>query len=348
LVIVSWLLSIPAQSLELGGYYENDPLAVFRSTGGSPIIGDLNRFRLKIDQKFDPYWSFHIEPRYYYLAKSENIPLAGVTDIDKVAWDRYYAKFRSPLIALTVGKQRIAWGSGYIWNPTDIFNPFVLSFAVKEEEESNVEALRVEVPIGERGGLDGYLLNDKKGIKVKGNAGKFDLSASFVDMGNGTSQIGFDSVGEVWGVGMRSEAAVKNNNIMQAVLGWDYTLDNGVGLNMEYLYNGAGKKNKNDYDWAGLAAGNIKQVGMDYLFFSANKQIDEITGIRASMLSNLDDSSWLFYPSYTRNISQNVDLSLESMLTFGSDGSEYKPGLSIDPTGFSGSMLGLVRLIWGF
>ena len=346
--LVSCILVIPVYaSIGLNGYYENDVLGVLKGSGGG-AWGDVNRLRLKFDYKPNDQATLHLEPRYYFMLKSENLPITGVTDLDHLVWDKYYFKFYSPRISLTAGKQRIAWGSGYIWNPTDVFNPFVLSFTVKEEEETNVEAVRVEVPLGAAGGLDGYMLKDKRGLRAKTNVGLFDLSVSYVDSGEAASQAGLDFSGDAWGAGVRGEAALKRNNVLQYMLGWEYTLDNGIGLNLEYYFNGLGKKDKNSYDWAGLASGSVNQLGMDYLYFGLNKILDEITTVKASVLTNLNDLSFLIYPSYTRNISQNVDLSLESMILGGPDGSEYNPGSTLDPTGFSGSKLGLVRIIYSF
>ena len=356
-LFVSCFLIIPSYSIELGGYYENDGIGLVKRTGGA-VVGDMNRLRLKLDQKIGDSVALHFEPHYNLFVKSENIPLSGVSDLDQLVWDRVYVKLYSQLANLTVGKQRIAWGSGTIWNPTDIFNPFVLSFAVKEEETTNVEAVRLEAPLGSAAGIDGYLLTGKnwseakKGVRAKTTLGSFDLAASYVDLGNNGFQFGFDSSGDFMSAGVRTELVLKSpagsNAYIQSVLGMDYTLDNGVGLNFEYFYNGLGKKNKDNYDWANLAAGNISQLGMDYLFISANKIIDELTNIRCSLIGNLDDLSYLIYPQYSRNISQNVDLNMEGMWITGPDGSEYYPTIAIDPTGLSGCKIALVRLIYSF
>lgn len=338
----------------MGGSYENDLLGLVkkdRNTGA----GDLNRSRLKIDYKFNDNLAAHFEPRYYLLVKSQDILLTGASDLDKLVWDRAYLKYRDPNWSVTAGKQRIAWGSGYIWNPVDIFNPFVLSFAVREEDRSNVEALRVEVPVGEAGGVDGFVLTGKpwestaRGLRVKGTMGLFDLAFSYVDQGTLGRQIGIDTAGDIIkDVGVRGEIAIKtlsnrNGYITQTVIGGDYTLDNGVGLNLEYYFNGLGCRDKNNYNW-----GSVDQVGMDYLFLSANKIIDEITTVTGSVLVNLDDQSFMIYPQYARNIAQNLDLNLEAMLLGGPDGSEFVPPSAFDPYGFGGSKMALVRITYNF
>lgn len=331
LVIVSWLLAIPAQGIELGGYYENDVIGVVKK-GGGLIAGDFNHFRLKMDAQPAPNLALHLEPRYYFLIKSEDLPSTGMAGLDQLIWDRVYAKASLPLLSITAGKQRIAWGSGYIWNPTDIFNPYILSFAVREEDRANVEAVRVEVPIGEAGGMDAFVLTGKpweetaKGLRVKGTKGLFDISASYIDQKELGHQIGLDAAGDIIkDVGVRSEVALitppSGEAYIQSVWGWEYTLDNGVGLNLEYFFNGAAAK--------------------DYLYFGANKILDELTRVRGSLIMNLEDSGFIFYPQYMRSLSQELDLSLEAMLVFGPDGAEY-------PAGFDRSQLGYAKFTYNF
>lgn len=352
-----FLICQPLVAFEISGYYENDLLALAKKDE-SLVVGDLNRLRLRFDAALGTVINFHLEPRYYSLIKSQNLSLAGVSSLDQLVFDRAYLKANFSSFAITAGKQRIAWGSGYLWNPTDIFNPWVLSFAVREEEENNVEAVRLEVPLGAASGLDAYLTTNapfqklKKGIRAKTNLGLFDFSASYVNLGGAGFQVGFDTVGEVSGVGVRSEMALKSpasgSKYLQLVLGADYTLENGLGINLEYFFSGAGKKDKNNYDWLGLSAGTISQLGQDYLFLGLNKIIDEITEVSFSFLTNLNDGSFLVYPSLTRNIFQNVDLNLEMMLTRGQAGSEFNPGPVYDPSGFFGSKLFLIRITYNF
>jgi hypothetical protein len=354
----SFLILVPAfAQVEFGGYYENYLVGGAKRTGGS-ILGDLNRLRLRVDAFLWENTSLHLEPEYNFLAKSEPLPLSGVSGLDQLVWDRAYFKVFFPAVDLTFGKQRIAWGAGYLWNPTDVFNPFTLSFAVQEEAEQEPEAIRVEVPIGPATGIDTYVVTNRKweettkGIRAMTNVGMYDLSLSYVDRGKGTYQVGFDTTGELWGFGVRGEAALispaTTEGYVQCMAGWNYTLENGWGMDMEYFYNGLGKKNKEDYDWTGLYAGNINQLAMDYVYFDLHKMLDEISGIRFSLLTNLDDLSCIFYPSYSRNILENVDLSLEAMLIGGPDGSEYYPTDAQDPTGLSGSKLVLVRVRYSF
>ena len=63
---------------------------------------------------------------------------------------------------------------------------------------------------------------------------------------------------------------------------------------------------------------------------------------------NLDDSSRIIYPAYSRNIYEDIDLSLEAMFQSGEDGSEYHPTSVQDPGGFLGSNIYFLKLKYSF
>ena len=356
LVLIS-LVSAASAQFVLNGYYENSPVSLAKRDG-DVLWGDLNRLRLRLGYEATPYIYFRLEPEYNFFIKSEDIPLLAVSNVDELVLDRAYVKIYLPQADITVGRQRIAWGAGYIWTPTDAFNPFSLAFAVDEEQEAESDAVRGEIPLGEVSGIDTYVVTSqkweeaKKGIRARTNVGLYDLSLSYVDLGSGSYQLDFDSAGELFDLGVRAEIALifpsNADSYVQGILGGNYSFENGWGIDMEYYYNGIGQSDKDDYDWIGLYSGNINQLGRDYVYFGLNKLLDEITNVRFSLITNLNDLSFIFYPTYSRNIFQNIDLSLEALLMGGEDGSEYSPGDFLDPTGFIGSDAVLVRVRWGF
>lgn len=360
-IILVWSLVIMSgvafADLEILGYYENNLVGAVTRTGEA-LAGDLNRLRLRIDSRLAPNVNLHLEPEYNFLVKTGDMPVSGVSGLDELVWDRAYLKINFPQADLTLGKQRVAWGAGYLWNPTDIFNPFTLSFAVDEEQESEPEAARLEIPLGEASGIDAFIVSGKKwqetekGIRAITNLGMYDLSVSAVDLGSGGFQLGFDTTGELFELGVRSEIALISpageNRYVKSVWGWNYTFENGWGVDMEYFFNGQGKRNKDDYDWDALNDGDISQLGRDYFYFGVNKMLDEITNIRFSLLTNADDLSFVFYPSYTRNIFQDIDLSLEALISTGEKGTEYNPTDAQDPDGFMGSDIVFLKVRYSF
>ncbi|MFH1542084.1 MAG: hypothetical protein ABIE84_03220 [bacterium] len=353
LLLVSWLLVIAtaSQALELAGSYENNPLIGIRRDS-EIIYGDLNKLRLKYDYNFNKDLTIHLEPRYYTFLSPTSLSLPGADQLNRLVWDQVYIKAYSKTGNITIGKQRIAWGTGYIWNPTDVANPQTLSFAVREEDETNVQALRAELPLDELSGIDAFVLTDsdwrsaRKGVRLKTNVNSFDFSVSHVDFGDGGFQLGCDSAGELFGFGVRHELAmiseVRTNVYIRSVWGVDNTLPDGFYVNAEYYFNGQGGKKKEDYDWA------TSIRGMDYLYLGVRKLFDEIRSVSYSAIINLDDLSYIFYPSYSQSLSDNLDLNLEAMILGGDNGSEYCPPVAEDTAMIGGSKFVLVRLLYSF
>lgn len=72
-------------------------------------------------------------------------------------------------VFLTLGRQRIKWGSGRFWNPTDFMNPQVLDplAAFAFDERTGVSLVKVHVPFEAAGG-NVFLLADLDGVNHLG------------------------------------------------------------------------------------------------------------------------------------------------------------------------------------
>jgi len=359
LLLTLWLTlpSVAGAELDFGGYYKNELLYIVNREGKG-IVADVNKLRLRLGADITSYLSIRVEPQYVNLIKSEQIPLLDESEIDKVDFDRAYAEIFLPAADITVGVQRVAWGTGYLWNPTDVFNPFALAFAIAEEERNGVDAVRVEVPLGNLSGLDfvvltaGDLTKTKKGIRGKTNIGMFDYSMSYIAYGEDGSQVGFDASGEIFGFGVRTEIAqihtTNEAGTVKAIAGWNYTFENGLGVDIEYFFNGMGEKHEDNYDWNAYFSGELQQLAHSYVYLGFSKLLDEITEARLSFLVNAVDESFIVYPSYWRNLHENVDLFIEALIVSGAEGTEFKPDPALDPTGFLGSNMYFAKLKFSF
>lgn len=347
--------SVAKASLDLNGYLYNDIVGIKKRSGGG-IIANLTKLRLRFDSELAPWVRLHLEPEVDHILTTEQVTLFTTNQLDSLMWDRSYFKFYLGQNVLTVGKQRIAWGTGYIWNPTDVVSDFVPSFAISEEERQGVRGVRLEVPWGWATKFEAFYLTEqghKKGLRARTNLFDYDLSASYIDLGEDKGhQYGFDYVGEFVGLGVRGEIAFITpqtvTDYSQYCLGANYTLDNGWGLDGEYYFNGLGAKNKSNYDWTSLFAGDIDQLAREYIYFGVSKMLDELSSVRFSIIQNMVDFGYIFYPSYTYNILQNVDLSFEALIENGTPGSEYQPTDAQDPTGFMGSNFYFMKLHYHF
>ena len=66
----------------------------------------------------------------------------GYLEVDRL-WLDYYTQD----LQITIGRQRVAWGTSWVWNPTDLFNPLnVLDFDY--EERPATDAIRLQYYTG--------------------------------------------------------------------------------------------------------------------------------------------------------------------------------------------------------
>ena|GEM_PF-432295 len=67
--------------------------------------------------------------------------------------DRWSAKIALPWLDVTIGRQAINFSKAYFWSPLDLFLPFGPR-TIDREYKSGVDAVRVDVPLGEASGIN--------------------------------------------------------------------------------------------------------------------------------------------------------------------------------------------------
>lgn len=270
----------------------------------------------------------------------------GYLEADRIYFDYYAGKLQ-----ITLGRQRIAWGTSWVWNPLDIFNPkSVLDF--DHEEFPGVDALRLQYYTGPVSKVELALApsrekeNSSYAILYSQNA--FDYDFNFIaGIHHKRWIIGAGWSGDILEAGFRgeitySEAPEKisesnnlyylygeipmtfnNKNVLSFVLSGDYTLPNSFYIHTEILYNNIGKKQN-----AGLFYNEASKVGLlspakwsIYQEFS----YDITPLLRGSVFAILNpiDKSFVFVPALSCSIITNLDLYLIGLFFQGSDRTEY-------------------------
>ena len=77
---------------------------------------------------------------------------------DQTFLDNAYVMIRMKYADLIVGKQQISLGTGYVWNPTDIFN--IKDILDPTYEQPGHNAIRLDIPIGTKYNLTGIYSPD--------------------------------------------------------------------------------------------------------------------------------------------------------------------------------------------
>ena len=270
---------------------------------------------------------------------------------DTLFLDNVYLKAAFKRFDLTVGKQQISLGTGYAWNPLDIFN--IKQLLDPTYEQAGVNVIRAEIPIKGRTALD-FILSPKKDwdnsikmMQLKTGISRFDLTGtvaqynwsrtnfdveefSINEIVNERTLFGGAVEGELFGIGLRAEGAwntmENQDDFPEIVLGADYTFINGLYIIMEYLHNENGANNLQNLelnDYLQYLNGETHSLMQNYVFNYLNYPINDFLQFGVLTFANLDDESAAVNPQLTWDMFQDVALTLMYSQYFGDDNTEF-------------------------
>ncbi|MBC8175316.1 MAG: hypothetical protein H8E82_06655, partial [Candidatus Marinimicrobia bacterium] len=277
--------------------------------------------------------------------------------LDTLFLDNVYLRASFSKFDVTVGKQQIALGTGYAWNPTDIFNQKDLLDPTYENP--GINAVRVEIPLGSRlladlivtPGSDWNI--SRRFIQLKMGLGSFDLmliSGTFQWDRTGIELdtmnifmpiqesvipterqiVGGAIVGELFGLGLWAEGAwnklKEEDDYVEFLTGFDYTFDFQTYLMVEYYHNGSGisggeELRFNDYIY--YLNGETHSLMQDYSFVYLNHPLADLLTIGVFGIVNFNDESFVINPQLEWNAFENVNVTLLISQSFGDDKTEF-------------------------
>lgn len=192
------------------------------------------------------------------------------------------------LAYFTVGRQRIRWGAGRIWNPTDFLNQERRDSLDILDRRLGVDLIKVDIPIAAIG-MNNYVIGSVRDAFAPATAGlalrseiafwttELSVSAAFrldepirlgADVSTGLWI--FDVTAELAAMygsqevfyrgrfdtfrGLRPKPYLRDNEVLlSGVLGLSadipYWTQRELTVGVEYFYNGAGYRNPNIYPW---------------------------------------------------------------------------------------------------
>ena len=231
---------------------------------------------------------------------------------------------------LTIGRQRITWGSGFAWNPTDIINPFNPG-AIELGQRAGVDAAylsvgntsRLELAVAAAGReWSQTILASRYGTNFR----EYDVALMAALM-EGAWVAGGDFAGYVQGAGLRGELAytrrAEGRGSIRAVLNADYAFPGGLYSLAEVHYNGPGSRSKADYDVEALLRGDTFSLAQRYAALSVSGAFSPLVGGALYGLANFDDGSALVGPSLTASLADNVDMAASTYFLVGKSDTEY-------------------------
>jgi len=292
---------------------------------------------------------------------------AGIIEEDKIVWtgdiDRCWIDWYSGNLQITVGRQRIAWGTNTVWNPVDLFNPSSpLDF--DNEEKPGSDGARAQYYLGPASKIEiaytpGKDEKDKStaALMIMLNRWEYDFYL-IGGIKRGETVFGTAWAGNIMGGGFTGEiiyaipdkektrqidesiAVVTGDDpYLTASVSGNYTFKNSLSLQADFLYNERGT--------TGDAGGmnlykSLLQGDLTPARWSLAGQISKDLHplVRGSLLGlvNPSDKSWYFGPTVSWSVITNLDLTAMGLIFGGDEGTEF---------GDNSEML-MLRLKWSF
>ena len=263
--------------------------------------------------------------------------------LDEMYLDNIYLRTSFQLFDFTIGKQPISLGTGYAWNPLDIFNRKDLIDPTYEQ--AGINALRMEIPVM-GGTLDIIIEPDStwdmssKLIQLKSSLGNYDFSLNggnqYHLIPDGNSGYAYDHVffgggsivGELWEFGLWGETLWSldaDNNFGEIVFGIDHTFYNGFYLMAEYFHNSLGaEKNEVTFDhYLYNFSGETHSLMQNYLFAMGMYNLTDYISGNLLVFGNLDDQSFILAPQLNWDAFEDVTLGAWVSQSFGENDSEF-------------------------
>jgi hypothetical protein len=357
ILLFFFMAPCPACSqVDLFGYYESQIM-------GAKVKDDFYQLfanKLRVDLKFDfsPHVSFAANFDYitYHGKKQWNIldflsseitsripdsmkPLYVIPFSNRHFLDNAYLRLSFKSFDLTLGKQQISLGTGYVWNPMDVFN--IKDILDPTYEQPGHNAIRMDVPIGLASTVTALYSpgeewkNPAKMLQFKTRISRFDFSVigiektwifhdytvfdpsqmSFQEMPEKRGLLGASTAGQLLGLGVWAEFAYnwmeKTDDFYELVVGTDYTFDFQTYFLIEYYRNTLGKNSYRDYtinDWMRNFAQEQKAVSRDQVYFLIRHPATDLMTVGLSSIYSLSDHSLSLVPTVMYSFSQNVDI----------------------------------------
>ena len=269
--------------------------------------------------------------------------------------DRALLKLYLPVMDIYIGRQPIAWGTGYAFNPTDVWN--MKNPSDPQAPKLGLNALRLEIPIGSMAGISIVASPGRNpetssaGMRGKWNVGNFDMSIVAITQMNADRAMmllgrknlfGTDLAGQIGEVGVWYEVAggfrEENKTLTQSIqaqdptysfqkefiqvdAGLDYTFDNGLYVMGEYLYNSLGVSSTNEYGLVGFVdmfGGDAAGFGQHYLFYGGYKEVSTaLLQVSLFGFTNFTDYSTLVMPGILYPFHDNIEVELKGQIAVG-------------------------------
>ena len=403
-LIALFLLPAWAQAMDISGRIKLDANRYDAGPGtvealvGQQTSSDLSgQFRLELQQtlsawQFDAAWQ--LDARHGSSVKKDSALTTLVPQLNSLQADYSYWDLDSPLTdnnatqshqridrlsatysqtdyVIRLGRQALTWGSGQVFHPLDLVNPFqpvATDTAYKRGTdmayaqwlfENGSDLQFAYVPHRNRNTLDPDGNKDTTALYANLVSTQLQwnllLAQDYADTVAGLNVSG-PLAGTVWNLAIvptRLESGTTYTSALANITLATTFLDRNLNSFAEFYHNGFGESGR-DYSLTGLnpelllrlQRGQVFVTGRDYLSVGATWDMTPLLQLIPTLIYNLRDHSSLFDTQLSYSLSNNVSLKAGLRLVFGGQGTEfgglrYLPG---SPLYLAQSNQGFIRL----
>lgn len=243
---------------------------------------------------------------------------------------RLYGGYADGTHRLSIGLQKITFGVGRIWNPTDLFNP-KNPFALEPDEMAGSFSAAYTYALGDLSQITALVAQRrdhsfKYAARVKGNRGGVDAALSGVASDERT-MVGYEIESELSpsGIGIRSEGGwfedkTLQTRYFQGIVGADYGFANSLIVAAEWLYT---SQTLSAPQTGASFWGNVLPRSHHYGALSASYLFEPLLGGSMALIVNAEDGSFYAAPSLRYSWADDVTLGCGAMVFGGSGRSEF-------------------------
>lgn len=218
------------------------------------------------------------------------------------------------------GRQRVAWGTGKIWNAVDVLNPYQPT-TLEREERLGVDAVSLRKGAGDTGLLEtvwalGHEWKDTDLLgRGRGNFHGADLALLGGHVAGSTASwmMGGELAYDVYEGTLHGELSYTDletrTPFWRGVLGYEYGFNadppwaplKDLWFNAEWYHNGRGVDDPVRYAVDLVRQGREVALGRDYGGLAVKKELYPLLNIELTWLRNLRDASHFLSPSVNWN-----------------------------------------------
>ena len=283
-------------------------------------------------------------------------------------FDRLALKYRSPRWAVTIGRDAVSWGSGLVFHPMDLFNPFAPT-TVDQDYKAGDDLIRIERLFDD--GADLELLAVARHGGIEDDTASFAFKYRALLGGNELELLAARHYGGgVAGLGVRvpiGGALLRSDLVaiddagrwrLSGVVNVDFSFpigQNSVYVFAEFFHNGFGvARLPDDLDrlpetlTERLGSGEAFTLMRDYAALGTQFRWHALVSQNVSVIANLHDASKVVQTSIDYDLSDAARLQLGVIEPLGGQGDEFGRLDVDDELTIGGGSRGYLRVVYFF